>query len=108
MRAHRAGAGRARAAAALATIVLICCAMLAAGIGDPAVARAEPAAPTADQPPRSRFVEVPDSPGGLGRIRIDTDRYLPASLPAPAVLLAHGFGQDKTDLVPEAQRLQRE
>ncbi len=58
--------------------------------------------------PRSRFVEVPSSPGGTGTVRIDTDLYLPASVPAPAVLLAHGFGQTKADLEPEAKRLQAE
>ena len=60
------------------------------------------------QAARSRFVEVPESPGSDTRIRIDTSLYLPASLPAPAVLLAHGFGQTKADLAPEAKRLQGE
>ncbi|MGT2426539.1 alpha/beta fold hydrolase [Amnibacterium kyonggiense] len=62
----------------------------------------------APAPPRSRFVQVPDSPGGTGTIRLDTDLYLPARTPAPAVLLAHGFGQDERALAPEARRLQAE
>ncbi len=57
---------------------------------------------------RSFFVPVPESPGSASRIRIDADLYTPASTPAPAVLLAHGFGQDKTALASAARRLQRE
>lgn len=67
--------------------------------------RATASEPTA---PLSRLVAVPESAGSRSTIRLDTDLYLPASVPAPAVLLAHGFGQDKTDLAPEAKRLQGE
>ncbi|MDT4936003.1 MAG: type transport system ATP-binding protein, partial [Pseudonocardiales bacterium] len=38
-------------------------------------------------------------------VRIDTTLYLPAKTPAPAVLLAHGFGGSKTDLDHEARTL---
>ncbi|WP_375400500.1 alpha/beta fold hydrolase [uncultured Amnibacterium sp.] len=55
---------------------------------------------------RSFFVPVAESPGSTARIRLDVDLYTPATTPAPAVLLAHGFGQTKTDLIPEAKRLQ--
>ncbi|WP_375404905.1 alpha/beta fold hydrolase [uncultured Amnibacterium sp.] len=72
------------------------------GVGGTASAEAD----TGPRAPRSRFVEVPSSPGGTGTVRIDTDLYLPTSVPAPAVLLAHGFGQTKADLEPEARRLQ--
>ncbi len=57
---------------------------------------------------RAFFVQVPASPGSTARIPIDVSLYTPAVTPAPAVLLAHGFGQDKTALAPEAKRLQRE
>ena len=96
---HRSTTGVRRIASAVAAVVLAVLSLTAA----PAAASA-----AAPQPPRSRFVEVPDSPGGLGTVRIDTDLYLPAQVPAPAVLLAHGFGQDKHDLAPEAKRLQSE
>ena len=96
---HRSTTGVRRIASAVAAVVLAVLSLTAA----PAAASA-----AAPQPPRSRFVEVPDSPGGLGTVRIDTDLYLPAQVPAPAVLLAHGFGQDKHDLAPEAKRLQGE
>ena len=32
---------------------------------------------------------------GAGSVTLDTSLYLPAKLPAPAVLLAHGFTGDK-------------
>ncbi|MCU1482987.1 MAG: hypothetical protein JWQ19_3773 [Subtercola sp.] len=55
---------------------------------------------------RSFFVPVAESPGSAATIQIDVDLYTPAETPAPAVLLAHGFGQTKTDLAPEAKELQ--
>ncbi|HEY8317736.1 MAG TPA: alpha/beta fold hydrolase, partial [Amnibacterium sp.] len=93
----RGGAGGRASASLLALLGLV-----AVLLGLPAPAAA--AAPTV----RSFFVPVPDSPGSAARIRIDADIYTPASTPAPAVLLAHGFGQDKTALASEARRLQRE
>lgn len=57
----------------------------------------------------SFVVDVPAGPDpstGTGTIEIDTDLYLPAgSDPAPAVLLAHGFGGSKQALASEAERL---
>jgi len=38
-------------------------------------------------------------------VRLDTTLYLPATTPAPAVLLAHGFGGSKTGLDSEANAL---
>ena len=38
-------------------------------------------------------------------VQLDTTLYLPAVTPAPAVLLAHGFGGSKTDLDAEARSL---
>ncbi|WP_232519896.1 alpha/beta fold hydrolase [Actinosynnema pretiosum] len=50
-------------------------------------------------------VEVPAGPGASGPIRLDTSLYLPAATPAPAVLLAHGFGADKHAVDAEAVEL---
>jgi ABC-2 type transport system ATP-binding protein len=40
-------------------------------------------------------------------VRLDTELYLPASTPAPAILLAHGFGGSKADLAGQARSLAR-
>ena len=40
-------------------------------------------------------------------VQLDTTLYLPAKTPAPAILLAHGFGGSKTDLDGEARSLAR-
>ncbi len=40
-------------------------------------------------------------------VRLDTELYLPASTPAPAILLAHGFGGSKADLAGQAKSLAR-
>ena len=57
---------------------------------------------------RQVAVTSPESPGSAQRIRLDADLYTPASTPAPAVLLAHGFGQDKAALAGQARSLQRQ
>jgi ABC-2 type transport system ATP-binding protein len=54
-------------------------------------------------------VAVPSAPGSTATVGIDVDLYLPsASRPAPAVLLAHGFGGSKRSLAKDAERLRRE
>ncbi|NYJ73502.1 alpha/beta fold hydrolase [Allobranchiibius huperziae] len=52
---------------------------------------------------RSQFVT--GTPEGGTPVRLDTTVYLPAKTPAPAILLAHGFGGSKTDLAGEARSL---
>ena len=42
---------------------------------------------------------------GQGVVQLDSTLYLPASTPAPAVLLAHGFGGSKRDLDAQARSL---
>ena len=46
--------------------------------------------------------QVVDGPGDDQRVRLDATLYVPpnatAATPAPAVVLAHGFGGDKDDL----------
>jgi ABC-2 type transport system ATP-binding protein len=52
---------------------------------------------------RSQFVT--GTPEAGMAVRLDTTVYLPAATPAPAVLLAHGFGGSKADLDSEARSL---
>src|SRR5450756_977812 len=52
---------------------------------------------------RSQFVAgTPEAGAPVG---LDTTVYFPASTPAPAIVLAHGFGGSKTDLDSEARLL---
>ncbi|GAB1511097.1 alpha/beta fold hydrolase [Actinophytocola sp. KF-1] len=51
---------------------------------------------------------VPDEPGSAGRVDIDTTLYLPHVTPAPAVLLAPGFGADKDSVDEQARELARD
>ncbi|WP_033213089.1 alpha/beta fold hydrolase [Kitasatospora phosalacinea] len=67
----------------------------------------------AGQPERvhreDRFLEMPESAGGAGAVRIDTSFFTAGgSGPRPAVLLAHGFGGSKDELRPRAEELARE
>ncbi len=55
---------------------------------------------------RSQFVAGTAEPG-KGAVELDTSLYLPQHTPAPAVLLAHGFGGDKNDLAGQARSLAR-
>ncbi|SEP21185.1 alpha/beta fold hydrolase [Amycolatopsis saalfeldensis] len=50
-------------------------------------------------------LELPAAPGSADKVRIDTTTYLPEKTPAPAVLLAHGFGGDKSSVDPQAREL---
>ncbi|MCW2523187.1 MAG: transporter related protein, partial [Frankiales bacterium] len=56
---------------------------------------------------RSQFVAGTPEPASTAAVPLDTTLYLPASTPAPAVLLAHGFGGSKTDLAAQARDLAR-
>jgi ABC-2 type transport system ATP-binding protein len=42
---------------------------------------------------------------GAGGVTLDTSLYLPASVPAPAILLAHGFSGDKSSVATQAKSL---
>ena len=55
---------------------------------------------------RSQLVAGTAEPGH-GAVELDTSLYLPQHTPAPAVLLAHGFGGDKNDLAGQARSLAR-
>ncbi|MEP6851731.1 MAG: alpha/beta fold hydrolase [bacterium] len=70
---------------------------------------------TADAPvaTRDQFLNATSEPGATSgaapkSVQLDTRLYLPSHTPAPAVLLAHGFGGDKTDLDAFARRLARQ
>ena len=54
---------------------------------------------------RAQFVA--GTPEAGAPVRLDTTVYLPAKTPAPAVLLAHGFGGSKADLDSQARSLAR-
>jgi ABC-2 type transport system ATP-binding protein len=54
---------------------------------------------------RSQF--IPGTPEAGQPVQLDTTLYLPDKTPAPAVLLAHGFGGSKSDLAGSARTLAR-
>ncbi|WP_284745873.1 alpha/beta fold hydrolase [Amycolatopsis sp. RTGN1] len=65
-----------------------------------------PAAP-ATVPTQDALIDMPAAPGSAEQVKIDTTTYLPATVPAPAVLLAHGFGGDKNSVADDARELAR-
>ncbi len=71
---------------------------------------ASPASAAETTGPSETFrVDVPSAPGSAATISLDVDLYLPAtSRPAPAVLLAHGFGGSKRSVAKDAERMRRE
>ncbi|MBL7620730.1 alpha/beta fold hydrolase [Frankia sp. AgB1.8] len=86
--------GRRRLAAVSAAVVLAVVAALVV------VAAAGPDTAIRTQ---SRFVT--GTPENGGRVMLDTTLYLPRSTPAPAILLAQGFGGSKDDLDTAAHAL---
>jgi len=87
--------------AAVGAVVLF---LFIVGGGAPVAVAATPAAAS-----ESFRVAVAAAPGSTATIRLDVDLYLPAtSRPAPAVLLAHGFGGSKLSLAKDAERMRRE
>ena len=56
---------------------------------------------------RNAVIDVPAAPGAPETVHIDTTLYFPDSSPAPAILLPHGFGGDKTSVTTQAQELAR-
>ncbi|MFD0919976.1 alpha/beta fold hydrolase [Saccharopolyspora rosea] len=57
--------------------------------------------------PRQALLDVLDGPGRTERVQIDVTLYAPAETPAPAILLAHGFGGDKNSVADQARDLAR-
>jgi len=65
---------------------------------------------TSDPPPvtsENVTIDVPEGPGEPGRVRLDATLYRPAATPAPAILVAHGFGGSKDSVRAEASALAR-
>ena len=66
---------------------------------------------TGDEPPpvttADQIVEVPGGPGEPAPVALDTRLYLPETTPAPAVLVAHGFGGSKESVDGDALELAR-
>jgi ABC-2 type transport system ATP-binding protein len=52
-------------------------------------------------------IDVPEGPGSAGQVHLDATVYRPAVTPAPAVLVAHGFGGSKNSVSTEATGLAR-
>lgn len=53
-------------------------------------------------------ITAPGGPGVSGTVSLDAGLYLPAVVPAPAVILAHGFGQSRADMADQAEQLARD
>ncbi|WP_073485905.1 alpha/beta fold hydrolase [Streptoalloteichus hindustanus] len=54
---------------------------------------------------RDLRIDVADGPGRDQPVQLDATFYLPQRTPAPAVLVAHGFGGDKDAVAAEAREL---
>ncbi|MDR7300382.1 alpha/beta fold hydrolase [Haloactinomyces albus] len=54
---------------------------------------------------RNVRIDVLDGPERQQRVQIDLRLYAPAETPAPAVVLAHGFGEDKSSMAAPARQL---
>ncbi|MCM3848920.1 alpha/beta fold hydrolase [Pseudonocardia sp. DR1-2] len=99
-------------AATVAALVLAFAPAASAAPGVPVAAPA-PAAAAADDGGAVAVTEeevaVPAGPGQPGTIDLDTSLYVPASAtaasPAPAVLVAHGFGGSKDSVDSDAREL---
>ncbi|MFE7203045.1 alpha/beta fold hydrolase [Pseudonocardia alni] len=99
-------------AATVAALVLAFAPAASAAPGVPVAAPA-PAAAAADAGGAVAVTEekvaVPAGPGQPGTIDLDTSLYVPASAtaasPAPAVLVAHGFGGSKASVDSDAREL---
>ncbi|SES18975.1 alpha/beta fold hydrolase [Actinokineospora terrae] len=62
-----------------------------------------------DEPPpvttRDAFLTLQSGPDRTEPVRVDTTLYLPETTPAPAVLVAHGFGGSKESVDSDAREL---
>ncbi len=91
-------ATRSRKLTALALVVLL----LAATIWI-----AWPARVPAPIATRDVTISAPGGPGVDGDVQLDATLYLPASTPAPAVIMAHGFGGSKRSVAADAEQMAR-
>lgn len=67
--------------------------------------QAAPAANAAGEPEALRIAGGPTSASDQSPVELDADLYLPEKVPAPAVVLAHGFGGDKVGSADQAVKL---
>ncbi len=56
---------------------------------------------------RDVTISAPGGPGVDEPVQLDSTLYLPAQTPAPAVIMAHGFGGSKRSVAADAQDLAR-
>ncbi len=56
---------------------------------------------------RDITISAPGGPGVAEPVQLDSTLYLPAQTPAPAVIMAHGFGGSKRSVASDAQDLAR-
>ena len=91
-------------AVALAALLLL---TGTAGASTPAPTTTEEAPPAAAAavPTVEQWIAVPAGPGAAGTIELDSTLYLPDRTPAPAVLVAHGFGGSKASVDTDARDL---
>ncbi|MHA6632002.1 alpha/beta fold hydrolase [Pseudonocardia sichuanensis] len=85
---------RGRPSLALSVVLAVLGAVLLTGAAAPAEVRVE-----------EQRVTVAGGPGSDGPVALDTSLYLPATTPAPAVLVAHGFGGSKASVDADARDL---
>jgi ABC-2 type transport system ATP-binding protein len=64
-----------------------------------------PAPTAADIRTSDQRIDVRGGPGVPGTVSLDTTLYLPETTPAPAVLVAHGFGGSKQSVDTDARQL---
>ena len=86
-------------------VVLLLVAVLVAGAGVALTVTMIPEPPPVAT--KTVTIDVPAGPGGTAQVRLDATVYQPTVAPAPAVLLAHGFGGNKDSVSAEAAALAR-
>jgi ABC-2 type transport system ATP-binding protein len=64
-----------------------------------------PPAPVAD---RDVTITAPGGPGVDEPVELDATLYLPARTPAPAIIMAHGFGGSKASMAADAEQAARD
>jgi ABC-2 type transport system ATP-binding protein len=57
---------------------------------------------------RDVTITAPGGPGVTDPVELDATLYLPATTPAPAVIMAHGFGGSKRSVADDAEQLARD
>lgn len=66
---------------------------------------ASPTSAAAEAPTSITIIGGPSAESDPTPVQLDADLYLPAATPAPAIVLAHGFGGSKESVATEAQFL---